>query len=148
MNKDALLATIIGFGIGLVITGALLLGPTLSASFPAFSLPKINFPKFNQQSAQPTLPAQPKELAVVITSPLAEAIEPNDTVLVSGTTLPEALVVVSGASDEDVVKTNGDGAYAGKIALTEGENIITVTAYKDGSTASQTVTVFYTPEEF
>jgi len=43
MNKDALLATIIGFGIGLVITGALLLGPTLSASFPAFSLPKINF---------------------------------------------------------------------------------------------------------
>ena len=85
---------------------------------------------------------------MVIKSPLAEAIEPNDTVLVSGTTLPEALVVVSGASDEDVVKTNGDGAYAGKIALTEGENIITVTAYKDGSTASQTVTVFYTPEEF
>ena len=148
MNKDALLATIIGFGIGLVITGALLLGPTLSKSFPTFSLPKISFPTFNQQTPQPTPQTQPKELTVAITSPLPEAIEPNDTVLVSGTTLPDALVLVSGESDEDVVKTNGDGAYAGKVALLEGENTIIVTAYKDEKNVSHAVTVFYTPEEF
>ena len=148
MNKDALLATIIGFGIGLVITGALLLGPSLSKSFPSFSFHKLSLPKFGQQQPQPTPTPQPKELVVVITSPLAEAIEGDERILVSGTALPESLVVIQGESDEDVVKTNGDGAYAGKVGLIEGENQIVVTAYKDGGSVSQTVTVFYTPEEF
>src|SRR5574341_2314436 len=119
MNKDALLATIIGFGIGLVITGGLLLGPTISKGLPKFSLPKFNLPQLTKQPTQPTPANQPKELAVTITSPLAEAIEPNDSLLVSGTTFPDSLVVVQGETDEDVVKTNGDGGYAGKVSLSE-----------------------------
>ena len=151
MNKDALLATIIGFGIGLVITGALILGPSISKSFPKLSLPKITLPKINLASKQGTSPApalQPTELTVTIAAPLDEAIEPDKSVVVSGTTLSGAIVAVAGELDDDVVKTNGDGGYAGKVSLTEGENVITVTAYKGGKSISQTVTVFYTPEEF
>lgn len=150
MNKDALLATLIGFGIGLVFTGLLFLGPSLTKAFPRFSLPKLAFPtiSFSKKASPPTPTPSPAELSVSIDSPLAENIETNDSVLVSGKTLTDAVVVVQGLSDEDVVRAKTGGVYAAKVSLIEGSNSIIVTAYKGGKQVSQTVTVFYTPEAF
>lgn len=148
MNKDALLATLIGLAAGLVITGVLLLGPSLTKSFPKLSLPRISLPSFAKPGTPSPTPTPAQELTVTIDSPLAEEIAVGDTLLVSGTTLPTTTVVAQGPLDEDVVLTRDGGAYAAKVSLIEGSNEITVTAYKDGKSASQTVTVFYTPEEF
>lgn len=148
MNKDALLATLIGLAAGLLITGVLLLGPSLTKSFPKFSFPRITLPSFIKRSAPSPTPTPAQKLTITIDSPLPEEIAVNDTLLISGTTLPGATVAAQGMLDEDVVQTKDGGAYAAKVSLTEGSNEVTVTAYKDGTSASQTVTVFYTPEKF
>lgn len=148
MNKDALLATFIGLAAGLLITGVLLLGPSLTKSFPKVSLPKISLPSFPQRATPTATPTPPLTLTITIDSPLPEEIATNDTLLISGITLPGATVVAVGPVDEDVVQTKDGGAYAAKVSLAEGSNEITVTAYKDGKSVAQTVTVFYTPEKF
>ena len=144
MNKDALLATLIGLGIGLIITGALLLGPNVTKSI---ALPKFSFGSPKQKPVVSQQPA-PKDFFVSIDSPIADDIASKEELLVSGKTLADGMIVIQGHKDEDVVKAKGDGVYAGKITLSEGKNDITVTAYKDAKQVTQTVTVYYTPEEW
>jgi len=147
MNKDALLATLIGFGIGLFITGMFLLGPTIIKSIPKITFPKISLPQKNPKS--PTTPApEPVKQFVTIDSPLAEAIESKKELLVSGTANPGSTILVQGLTDEEVAGVKDDGKYVGNITLLEGKNEITVTSYLDGKPVTQTVTVFFTEENF
>lgn len=148
MNKDAILATLIGLALGLVIAGAFIFGPSLMKAFPRLSFPTINLPK-SAPKTTPTPSLSPKAFTVTITAPLPDTIEPKEDIVVSGTTQAGATVVIAGALDEDVVTAGEDGAYAGKITATEGKNDITVTAYgTDGKQAQATVTVYYTEENF
>ncbi len=147
MNKDALLATLIGFGIGLLITGLLLLGPNITKALPKIKLPTITFSQSKQKTvATPTAGATPSQFAISIQSPLAEAIENTTDLLVSGATSPGATVVIAGPIDETVATAQSDGKYAGKVTLTEGKNDIIVTSYQKTKQVSQTITVYYTPE--
>ncbi|MCX6791960.1 MAG: hypothetical protein NT149_02895 [Candidatus Gottesmanbacteria bacterium] len=145
MNKDAVLATLIGFGIGLLITGLLLVGPNITKSLPKINLPTISFPQSKQKPAVTATPT-PSQFAVTIESPMAEAIENSTDLLVSGMTSPGATVVIAGSVDDTAVAAQADGKYAGKITLAEGKNDIIVTAYRLLKQANQTITVYYTPE--
>lgn len=150
MNKDALLATIIGFGVGLIIAALVFLGPSLIKNFPQIKLPNMSgiasmFTQANKPKPTPT--PKPGE-GLTIQSPLPEAIEPKNETLVSGSAVPESIVVIETGSVETVAVANLQGAYAGKIALTEGKNDILVTSYANGKIQSTTVTVYYTPEDF
>lgn len=138
MNKDALLATLIGFGIGLLITGLLLVGPNITKALPKIKLPTT--------ASTPTPTPTPSQFTVTIESPLAEAIENSTDLLVSGVTSPGSTIVVAGSVDETAVVAQADGKYAGKVTLTEGKNDIIVTSYQQTKQANQTVTVYYTPE--
>ena len=145
MNKDAVLATLIGFGIGLLITGLLLLGPNITKSLPKIKLPIISF---SQPQKKPTVTPTPtpSQFAVSIESPLADAIENTTDLLVSGVTSPGSTVVIAGSADDTAVVAQTDGKYAGKITLVEGKNDIIVTSYSQAKQANQTITVYYTPE--
>ena len=145
MNKDALLATLIGFVIGLFITGLFLAGPKL-LSF----LPKFSFPSFSFGQTSPTGSPAPAaaEFGLTIDSPLPDSIESSAELLVSGNTEAEAMVVIQTDIDDDAVTAKEDGKYAGKVTLIEGKNDLTVTSYGKTKQGTQTVTVFYTPEEF
>lgn len=153
MNKDALLATCIGFVVGLVVTGLVLYGPSLAKNLPKIQFPKISFsiPKFGKPKSTPTpteVP-QPKVHAISIESPLADAIEQSDEVLVSGTTTTSSVVIISSPVDEVVMEANGDGKYAGKVTVAEGKNDITVTSFhKEKGVVTESVSVFYTPEDW
>ncbi len=146
MNKDALLATAIGFVVGLFITGMLLVGPKLSAFLPKITLPSFSLP----QSKTPETANQPtaNTPSFAIDSPLPDSIESEPTILVSGTATAGATIIIQTDSDDEVVLAKEDGKYAGKIALAEGKNDITVTGYSKGAQETRSVTVFYTPEEF
>ncbi|MFZ5845259.1 MAG: hypothetical protein ACOY0S_02210 [Patescibacteria group bacterium] len=148
MNRDAILATLIGFGIGLVITGILVLSPNLTKKLGPLSLPKITFslPQLKPKSSPTPTPTPPP--ALTLDSPLPEAVENKAELLVSGKTSSGAIVVIQGPQDEDVTLVKEDGKYAGKVTLLEGKNEIMVTGYISGKPLKQTVTVFYTPEEF
>jgi hypothetical protein len=147
MNKDAVLATLIGFGIGLLITGLLLVGPNITKFLPKIKLPAISFSQ-SQQKPQVTATATPtpSQFAVTIESPLAESIENTTDLLVSGVTSPGSTVVIAGSADDTAVVAQTDGKYAGKITLVEGKNDIVVTSYSQTKQANQTITVYYTPE--
>jgi len=145
MNKDALLATLIGFGIGLLITGLLLVGPNITKSLPKINLPAITWFQSKQKPAVTPTPIPP-QFAVTIESPLAETIENSVSLLVSGVTSPGSTVVVAGSVDDTAVTAQADGKYAGKVTLTEGKNDIIVTAYQQTKQVNQTITVYYTPE--
>lgn len=148
MNRDALLASLIGFGIGLVITGALIFGPNIAKNLPQLKLPTL--PKFTaKDTSLPTPTTAPQEPSkLTIDAPLPEAIEPKAEVLVSGSAQAGSAVIIVGPSDEAVVQVASDGKYAGKVTLTEGVNELVVTSYKGDNQQEHTVTVFYTPEEY
>lgn len=146
MNKDALLATVIGFGVGLVLTGLVFLGPTLFRSFPSFSWPSFSWPKFFTPSSpvKPT-PTPTKTVdTLAIEAPLPDSVETRNETLISGKTKPHAIVVVETLDTERVVVANDDGAFAIKIALSEGKNDIVVSSHDKNVVQTQTVTVFYT----
>lgn len=149
MNKDAIFATLIGLGIGLLLTGIIIVGPNIVKSMPKVTLPSINL-SFLKKQPTPTpasnAAAQPKH-EVTIDSPLSDAIEGTESVLVSGSTSRESKVIIQGIVDDVVIMTNGEGKFAGKVTLTEGKNDILVTSYHaEGISAIQKVTVYYTPE--
>lgn len=148
MNKDAILATVIGLVLGLAIAGAFIFGPSLVKALPKITLPTISLPKTAPKTTpQPT--TTPKAFGVTITAPLPDAIEPKDDVMVSGNTEAGTTVVIGGPLDEDVVIAGTDGAYAGRVTAVEGKNDITVTAYgTEGKQAQSTVTIYYTQESF
>ena len=143
MNKDAILATLIGFGIGLLITGLLLVGPNVLKYVPAVPLPSFSF-LHRQKTPDVTPTPTPKQVDLSIESPLADSIEDTATILVSGTARRGATVVIAGPGDESVILVNGDGKFAGKVTLQEGKNDITVTAIGSDKTFTQTVVVYYT----
>lgn len=151
MNKDALLATVIGFGVGLVIAALVFLGPTVFKNMPQIHFPDLSalWSKFTAQknNATPTPTPKPNE-TLSIQSPLPESIEAKNESLISGSAPPNAIIVIEGESTENVVVANAEGSYAGKIALGEGKNEITVTSHAGASTQTQSVIVYYTPEDF
>lgn len=145
MNRDALLASLIGFGIGLLITGVLLVGPNLVRGFPKIQIPKITlFQKAPPITPTPT-PAS-KVASFTVDSPIADAIVSASDLLVSGTAPSSSIVVVAGPIDEDVMVVKDDGKFAGKISTSEGKNDIVVTNYVGGKATTQIMTIFYTKE--
>ena len=147
MNKDAILATIIGFVIGLTITGLILLGPKVAKYIPKINLhlPTISL-LMNKPTPTPKLKQKP--FSLTIDSPLPESIASDSDLLVSGTTGAGAMVVIQGNTNDTIVTATPDGKYAAKITLVEGQNTITVTSYHQKDHAVQTVTVYYTEEQF
>lgn len=148
MNKDAILATLIGLVLGLTIAGAFIFGPTLIKALPKLSLPTITLPKTSTKTT-PTPSPSSSEFGVTITAPLDETIEPKSDIVISGTTGAGAVVVIQGPLDEDVSLADANGAYAGQVSGAEGKNDITVTAYGSaGQHAQSTVTIYFTLENF
>jgi Glucodextranase, domain B len=145
MNKDALLATAIGFGIGLLITAILLVGPSAAKFLPNVKLPAFSWLK-QQPKNTPEATPTPTQFTVTIDSPLDETIEAKEVVLVSGVTAPKSMVIIQGIEDEAVVRVGDDGKYAGRITLFEGKNDVSVTSYLGQEQAQKTTTVYYTPE--
>lgn len=152
MNKDAILATVIGFGVGLVIAGLVFLGPSLLSGLPHLKLPNFSFLKNTfgtTHRLQPTPTSKPaSHNTFTITSPLPDSVEPHNETLISGTTTPNAIVVLEGEIGESVVIANGEGAYAGKLSLGEGKNDLLVTSYSGKDVQTLPLTVYYTTENF
>lgn len=148
MNKDALLATLIGFGIGLLIMGLLLVGPNFSKSLPHIALPNISLPNFTKRSTTTPSPTPTMPQSLTIDSPLPDSIELENSVLVSGSASPDSLVVIAGLLDETVVTPTDDGKFAGEVLLKEGINELIITMHKDDEATSQSVSIYYTQEEF
>lgn len=139
-NKETILAAILGFSLG------------LTAAWLVFRLPGL----INQEKKVSTLISQeettiPREsFSLNLTSPGDETMATESQVKISGQTQAGATVVVAGPLADEVWQAGADGSFTGEVALEEGVNEITITAYSPDSQEekTETRTITYTQEEF
>ena len=146
MNKDALLATLIGFIVGMILTACIVVSPKIIRSLSRISitLPKINI---SAPKHSPTPTITPIITTLTIDSPIMESIATEEEILVSGSAPPHALIVSQSNGSDAVTQSDAQGKYAIKLTLLEGKNDVTVTSYAGNSTLSQNVIVYYSQEK-
>jgi hypothetical protein len=141
MKKEVLVAILIGFGVGLLITGGIYYTQ--------------NNLKATSQIVSPIADEKPKTIApesipstLSLTSPLDESISNQATVSVIGSTSPSAWVVILTEKGEEAVQADSKGNFEKDISLISGENEIEVQSINDkGETVSKTITVVYSTAE-
>ena len=139
MNKDTLVATVIGFGLGLVAAIALWVVPRI--------LPKITTPQPAKQivSASPTTLGN-ETTSFEITSVRDGQIVKVKTVKLEGKALGAQFVVITTPTDNQVATPSSDGSFNISLTLNEGGNGISVTSFKTESRETQDLFVYYFTE--
>lgn len=157
MNKDAILATFIGFIFGLVITSLILFGPSVVQKLPEFKNFKFALPNVSIFKKSDLIPAgiklDPKPnvrsaTTLSVKEPKDGSIAKAQNVDVSGETVPNSIILVSGGQSDQVTQADKSGRFKIQVKLYEGKNDLSIARFSPDSQESDTVTVFYTSEKF
>lgn len=135
MKKEVLLAIVIGFGIGLLITFGIYTARTALQKKAAAS-----------PSPTPTATVSPSTTpqTLSITEPKEDTLTDTDKITVSGATTPEATVTVVTQDSQIIVVANKTGHFSAQVELIGGANNITITSFAtDGTKSETTITVVY-----
>ncbi|MGB9637490.1 MAG: hypothetical protein ACPLY7_01690 [Microgenomates group bacterium] len=141
MKKEVLVAILIGFGVGLFITGGIY--------YTQNNLKQTNqiLSPIADKKPQTVVPEKIPSI-LSLTSPLDESISNQPTVPVIGNTSPSAWVVILTEKGELVVQADAKGNFETSINLISGENEIEVQSINDkGEAVSKTITVVYSTAE-
>ena len=134
MKKEVILAIIIGFSLGLVITFG------IYTARQAVSRHQAANPSPSPQAA----PAATSIHSLTLTAPETETVFTTAETTISGTTTPNALVTLFTEDTELLVYADNTGKFSTPITLVGGANDITVTAITpDGLTATAELTLIY-----
>lgn len=139
MRKEVLIAIIIGFGLGLVITFG------IWTANQALKKPTAEKAPLTQEK---TTPASTTELSLSLSSPENNSISSEETIEVSGKTNPRVVVVILYPEGEKILEADENGSFSTEISLTGGENEISISAYdKEGNEIKKNLTVVYSTAE-
>jgi len=146
MKKEVLLAIIIGFSLGLVITfGVWKANKALKEVAPKQQLPPSQVQE-EEKTPSPTPPSS--QLSLVITSPEDNSIINKEKVNISGKTSPAATVVITYEEGEKIIETDENGNFTTEITLIGGANEITISAYdEEGNEVTKTLNLVYSTAE-
>ncbi|MFH2118548.1 MAG: hypothetical protein ABII10_02335 [Candidatus Paceibacterota bacterium] len=137
MKKETIIAILIGLSLGLFITYGVYQTRTSISR-------RSNDPKLTMIE-----PAEDFAGELVLNSPLDESVQADDSVIVSGTTLPNSFVVIFVGNEETITNSDDSGNFSTETSLEEGSNIITVYVIdEDGRTLSVEKTIIVTDETF
>lgn len=138
MNKDTVIASFIGFGLGLI------------AAITLWVVPRI-LPK-NPQT-QPTIQQETtsneqenKSKIFEISAPMDGSISESDTIKVSGSALGAQLIVIATATKNVVITPDASGNFSEDIGISEGGNNITITQYNETDYETKHLYIYYYPE--
>lgn len=139
MRKEVLIAIIIGFGLGLVITfGIWTANKALKETAPATVT--------TEEVEQTPIPTSTLEL--IVTSPEDNTISEKEMIEVSGQTVSDAIVTIIYPDGEKILEADEEGNFSTEISLIGGDNLIKISAFNDqGDKASKTLTVVYSTAE-
>lgn len=138
MTKERMILAFIAIAAGLIVA---------SSTF-YFYQQKSNKTSTGEQPAS-TIPPSNGKVILEIESPENESITDEKTIELKGKSLPQSLLVLSTSNDNFVFTADKNGSFIKKIALSEDENFITVTAYpENGTSETKELIVTYTTEEF
>ncbi|OGV89963.1 hypothetical protein A2Z41_02950 [Microgenomates group bacterium RBG_19FT_COMBO_39_10] len=141
MRKEVLIAIIIGFGLGLIITfGIWTANKALKETAPTTTAPAEE-----KVETKPT-PAPTLELTIV--SPKNNTISDQELIEVSGQTIPQAIVAITYPEGEKLLEADEDGSFSTEISLIGGDNQIKISAFNDeGDEATESLTIVYSTAE-
>jgi len=147
MKKEVLIAIVIGFGLGLVITfGAWQVNKSLKEIAPKQELSPSQTQQETQEEKTPS--PTPAQLSLTITSPEDNSIINKEKVSISGKTSSKATVVIIYEEGEKIIETDENGDFTSEITLVGGANEVTVSAYdKEGNEATKTLNLVYSTAE-
>lgn len=143
MRKEVLIAIILGFGLGLVITfGIWTANKTLKQKELAPAQDSQDQEETSAtQTANPT-PANLLSLAII--SPENESLQDKEKIALSGITAPQAIVAVISENDDLIIEADETGRFDSEITLDAGTNEITVTATNEsGEETTKIIDVVY-----
>lgn len=140
MKTEKILLSFVAIIVGLIVAG---IGFYVYQSTKVIPNTKLGSVKL----ATPT-PSLPTVL-LVIDNPQDESTTDNKTVTISGKTVPGATVLVSTPTGDQVVKPSSEGNFTTSATISDGENIIHVTAIDStGNQTEKVLTVTFTTESF
>ena len=135
MKKEVIIAILIGFGIGLLIT----LGIHTTRS-------KDNETLNPSASISPT-PALDAQHHISIVSPLENAVQSSEDLLIKGQTTPDSMVILETEKSHQIKIADESGFFEADYTLVAGPNLINITSYHpSGTTATFALETTYAPE--
>lgn len=88
--------------------------------------------------------SKPASLILNLNAPNDNSLVFDNTMLVSGTTNPNCLVIVADQSFDHIIHSNDQGNFSDTITLDSGVNELTITAFdQNGNTKSNIKTVYF-----
>lgn len=137
MRKEVILAIIIGFALGLVITFG------IWTANKALTKNKTQTPD-QETTTQVDVVTPTPSFFLEVSSPEDQSLSNEAKITLSGKTQPGATVVVAYETAEDIVDADENGAFASNITLVAGTNEIIITAFDaNGNQVNKTVNVVY-----
>ncbi len=137
MNKDTVVASVIGFGLGLVAAIALWVVPRL--------LPKAA--PATKPTQQETVEASPKTSSnptqFAISSPQDGEITKNKSIKLEGNAPGTQMVVVSTNTDNTILTPKDTGSFSLNLDLNEGANHIVITSFNKDKQEVKELFVYY-----
>lgn len=135
MKKEVLIAILIGFGIGLIIT------------FGIYRAQRAYQANNQTQSPSPTpdtLPPADQTHNLTITNPIDTAVVDQDVATITGTTSPGSFVTAVTSDYEAFTQADPDGNFTLDFQLEAGANLITLTSLGPQSqSVSRDLTLIY-----
>ncbi len=140
MRKEVLVAIIIGFGLGLVITFGIW---TANKALKNTSTDSAETPAPLEEEIETALiPASTLEL--LITSPENNTVSEKETIEIVGQTAVKAIISIIYPNGEKLLEAGEDGNFSTEISLVGGDNQIKISAFSsEGDEISKTLTIVY-----
>ncbi|MCJ7827582.1 hypothetical protein MUP65_00340 [Patescibacteria group bacterium] len=146
MRKEVVIAIVLGFGLGLLITFGVWQAnkkfqqPSAQQAEPSPTLAVTPAPE------QPSLP--PQKSLLTITEPVDNMLVDVEEVVVSGSTTPEAIVVIFYEEGEMILEADQSGNFSTTIFLVIGANEVRIKAIdENGEQAEEMLTIDYSTAE-
>ncbi len=135
MKKEVLLAIVIGFGIGLLITFGIYTARTALQQKQAQTSPS----PVAQTSPEPSAAA-----TLTINEPKPDTLTDTDTVTVSGSAIAESTITITTQDSQKIVVADRLGKFSSSVELSGGANDIQITSFAPDGTKSETsITIVY-----
>lgn len=140
MRKEVLIAIILGFALGLVITFGV-----WSANR---AMKEKNVAQENVEEPVESLPASPTPtstaFSLTILTPADESFVETNKISINGSTEPGAEIAIITENGEEIAIADESGKFDAPITLENGTNEITVTAVNaNGDEATKTINIVY-----
>lgn len=91
---------------------------------------------------------EPVSLFLELTSPEDDILSNDASVVISGRTSPNATVIISSNDNDSGLESGNDGQFSKVFPLSDGPNIIEITAIdSEGNSKSVTKSIFFTEEK-